>query len=862
VGANTPLGTYPITVTGNGGGIQHNFTVTLIVISPVWQQGFDFRGSSNFVADPPGATGVEFDTTFPTVGDLTTYGWWYGATFQTANRNNTIDPRLAGINYVTNGTPGQFYVDLPAPGTYSLSLAMGDDGWPACAVQCQVQFLDGSTVLATITGGPVNLGYFYDAQGNVWSAAQWPANNVSRPVTLVGTQLTVQVGSNNHTGDNTPVAYVGVTQVSAGPTFALQAPSSVSVGQGQYSTAGVFTILIGGFNSAITLSAAGGPAGTSVTFNPSTIPAPGAGTSIMTIRVPNNAPLGSYPLTVTAKGGGIVQNASVVLTVTVADPPSFTLTAPSAVSTAPGGQVTGTALTAVSDGFNSAVNLSATGGPSGTTVGFNPSTIPAPGSGSSTMTINVPAGAAFGSYPITVTAASGQGNQTATVTLTVSVSGNINLPAGTGWIPLASGASFCDVNPGYTYYNPEVGAVDAEDFLSNCESGEMVTWGGGAADTTNERYFLWTSGHNNYQGNEMYVLNLQGASPSVARVTDPAWTVVNTDVPPDCACKGTTNCGQGLWHDGAGNPVSSPYLESGNGGPLFESTPAPDGSDGQPSCGYGARFNPNAREIYAGMVYNAPVNKLFTWGGAAAADPSGFLFSNWTLDLNQNPAKWARLKDSSYRWLTAAVLDYTSGHPTSGSDLVFDENNTLYSYNPSTDTYTVLSNTLPYIGTNADMDLDPLHHYLVMENGDVYGGYHLRILNIDSCNGASCTTTKLDSTASCAGALGYWVGVTWDSRRNVMAIFPSSTNCTGAGCTGPFNTVYLLNPDPNNAVTITYQGQQQTIPPQQCFAASYGPTPPTSSGPGVYSRFKYYPNEDVYLYIPDPEDVWILRLEQ
>src|SRR5208282_3656222 len=208
-------------------------------------------------------------------------------------------------------------------------------------------------------------------------------------------------------------------------------------------------------------------------------------------------------------------------------------------------------------------------------------------------------------------------------------------------------------------------------------------------------------------------------------------------------------------------------------------TPAPDGSDGQPSCGYGARFNPNAREIYAGMVYNAPVNKLFTWGGAAAADPSGFLFSNWTLDLNQNPAKWARLKDSSYRWLTAAVLDYTSGHPTSGSDLVFDENNTLYSYNPSTDTYTVLSNTLPYIGTNADMDLDPLHHYLVMENGDVYGGYHLRILNIDSCNGASCTTTKLDSTASCAGALGYWVGVTWDSRRNVMAIFPSSTNCTG-----------------------------------------------------------------------------------
>jgi uncharacterized membrane protein len=862
VGANTPLGTYPITVTGNGGGIQHNFTVTLAVISSLWQQGFDFRGSSNFVNDPPGATGVTLDTIFPTVGGLTTYGWSYTATFAALNRNSSIDPRLAGTNQVNNGTPGQFCVDLPAPGTYSLSLAMGDDGWPACSVQCQVQFLDGSTVLATMTGGPINLGYFYDARGNSWSAAQWPANNVSQQVTLVGTQLTVQVGSNNFTGDSTSIAYLGVTQVSTGPTFALQGPNSVNVGQGQYSTADVFTILIGGFNSAINLSAAGGPAGTAVTFNPSTIPAPGAGTSIMKVSVPNNAPLGTYPLTVTAKGGGIIQNVSVALTVTVADPPSFTLTVPNAVSAAPGGQATGTILTAVSDGFNSAVSLSAAGGPSGTTVGFNPGTIPAPGSGSSIMTINVPAGAAFGSYPITVNATSGQGNQTATITLTVSVSGNINLPAGTGWIPLGSGSNFCDVNPGYTYYNPDVGAVDAADFLSNCETGEMITWGGGAADTTNERYFLWTSGHNNYQGNEMYVLNLKGASPSVARVTDPAWTVDNTDVPPDCACKGTNNCGQGLWHDGAGHPVSNPYSESGYSGPTFESTPAPDGSHGQPSCGYGARFTPNAREIYAGMVYNAPVNKLFTWGGAPAADPTGFMFSNWTLDLNQNPAKWTRLKDSSYAWITASAYDYTSGHQTSGSDLVFDENKTLYAYNPSTDAYTVLSNTLPYIGTNADMDLDPLHHYLVMENGDSIGGYHLRILNIDSCNGTSCKTTNLDKTASCAGAIGYWVGVTWDSKRNVMAIFPSSTNCTGAGCTGPFNTVYLLNPDPSNAVTITYQGQQQTIQPQQCFAAGYGPTPPISAGPGVYSRFKYYPNEDIYLYVPNPTNPWILRLEQ
>ncbi len=146
VAANTPLGTYPITVTGNGGGTQHNTTLTLMVISAVWQQGFDFRASAEFVTDPPGDTDVIFSTVYPTTGTLTTYGWSYTANFVTRNRDNTIDPRLAGVNYVNNGAPAAFYVDLPAPGTYNLALAMGDAGYPECSIQCQVQFLDGDDV--------------------------------------------------------------------------------------------------------------------------------------------------------------------------------------------------------------------------------------------------------------------------------------------------------------------------------------------------------------------------------------------------------------------------------------------------------------------------------------------------------------------------------------------------------------------------------------------------------------------------------------------------------------------------------------------------------------------------------------------
>ncbi|MGA8877277.1 MAG: hypothetical protein WB555_17195 [Candidatus Korobacteraceae bacterium] len=863
VSASTPLGTYPITITGNGGGVQQTATLQLTVLSSVWQQGFDFRGTTNFVTDPPGDTPVIQTTSYPTTGDLTTYGWSYTANISALNRSSQVDPRLAGINYITNGIPVPFYVDLPAPGTYNLSLAMGDDAYQQCFNQCLIQFWDGDNLLASVSGGETNQGYFYDAQGNNWSAAQWPTNNVSRQVTLAGTQLTMTIGTILHDGYITPVAYLGVTQVSTGPTFVVQAPSSLNVGQGEYSTADVFTVLVGSFNSPISLSASGAPQGVTVTFNPSTIPAPGAGTSIMTITVPSGTPTGSYPLIVTGQGGGVMQPTTLMLNVTVTDPPALSLnTTPAVSAPGTGGQVMSTLFTTVSNGFNSAVTLSASGVPNGGTVSFNPSTIAAPGSGSSTMTIAVPSGTRYGSYPITVMGSSPQGKQTTMVTLTVSASGQVNLPSGTGWVPLNNDTSFCNESPGYTYYNPQVGEVDAFDFLGSCEGGYLVYWGGGAADTANDRYFLWTSGHNLYQGNEMYELQMQGPTgPTLSRITDPGWSVDNTDVPPDCVCKGTLNCGQGMWHDGAGNLVSNPFSESANSGPLFESIPAPDGSFGQPSCGYGSRFEPNAREIYAGMVYNTPLNKLFAWGGAAAADPTGLMYSNWTLNLNQNPPQWTRLQNNPYGWYTAAVYDYTTGHQTSGYDLVFDENRSLYQYSPANDTYTTLANSLPYIGYNADMELDPLHHYLVMENGDAFGGYHLRILNIDSCNGTSCKTTSLDQTASCAGALGYWAGISWDSRRNVMAIFPSSTNCSGAGCTAPFNTAYLLNPDPNNPVTITYQGQQQTIPPQQCFAASYGPVPTESLGPGVYTRFKYYPNEDVYLYIPTPYSLWILRLE-
>ncbi len=425
VSASTPTGTYPITVTGNGGGVQQNATVTLTVTASGggggWQRGFDFRNTAGYVSDPAGDSPVLSTTAYPTLNNGVTFGWVRTALVQARDRNAHQDPRLAGLNFSTNGTPATFNVDLPAAGTYNVSLAMGDAGYQQCWVQCQIQLLDGSTVLATLTTGSTNLNYFFDAKGNNWSAAAWPSSNLTRQVTLTGTRLTVVVGTNHLTGDYTPIAFLGIAQPSGTPNYVLSAaPAAVTVQQGNQGSSTITSTISGGFNGAISLSAAGMPTGTTVSFSPNPIAAPGSGNSTMTITVGASTPVGTYPITVTGNGGGVQQTATVTLTVTAPQQPNYALSAaPAALTVQQGNQGSSTITSTISGGFNGAITLSAAGMPAGTTVSFAPNPIAAPGSGNSTMTITVGASTAVGTYPITVTGNGGGIQRNATVTLTV-----------------------------------------------------------------------------------------------------------------------------------------------------------------------------------------------------------------------------------------------------------------------------------------------------------------------------------------------------------------------------------------------------------------------------------------------------------
>lgn len=100
--------------------------------------------------------------------------------------------------------------------------------------------------------------------------------------------------------------------------------------------------------------------------------------------------------------------------------PAFAITAsPAAVSVQQGSSGTSTITTTVSGGFDSAIALTASGQPTGVTLGLSTTTIAAPGSGSSTLTMTVASTTVSGTYTITVTGTGGGITQSATVALTV-----------------------------------------------------------------------------------------------------------------------------------------------------------------------------------------------------------------------------------------------------------------------------------------------------------------------------------------------------------------------------------------------------------------------------------------------------------
>jgi len=354
-----------------------------------------------------------------------------------ASINHTFDTSTPLTNNSTNGAPFPPRDGNPATGnltqcfTFTSSPAFSLSASPT-SVTVQQGSNGTSTITAAISGG-FSSAIALSASGMPTGVtASFNPSSIAAPgsgtstLTLTASS-SAAVGAYTITitgtgGGLTETTAVLLTVSSATPSFTLAAsPGSVTVQQGSNGTSTITAAISGGFSSAIALSASGMPSGVTASFNPSSIPAPGSGTSTLTLTASSSAAAGTYTITVTGTGGGLTETTSLSLTISSSAPPSFTLTAnPTAVTVQEGASGTSTITAAVSGGYDNAIALSSSGQPSGVTVSFNPSSIPAPGSGSSTMTLTVSSSAAAGTYTINVIGTGFGGlTETAAVSLTV-----------------------------------------------------------------------------------------------------------------------------------------------------------------------------------------------------------------------------------------------------------------------------------------------------------------------------------------------------------------------------------------------------------------------------------------------------------
>jgi hypothetical protein len=216
-------------------------------------------------------------------------------------------------------------------------------------------------------------------------------------------------------------------------------PSSVSAAHGGRTSSTISTAVTSGAAQTISLSATGVPAGTTASFNPTSVTA--GNSSTLTFAVGAGTTPATYTVTVTGTGTSATQTTTVSLTVTAPPPPAndFSISAnPTSLSLLQGASGTSNVSTTVTSGTAETVNLTVSGTPAGATATVNPTSVTA-GNGS---TLTVGAGtAAPGTYTLTVTGTATSATHATTVTLTVRAPNDFSISANPTSLTLVQGTS-------------------------------------------------------------------------------------------------------------------------------------------------------------------------------------------------------------------------------------------------------------------------------------------------------------------------------------------------------------------------------------------------------------------------------------
>ncbi len=223
------------------------------------------------------------------------------------------------------------------------------------------------------------------------------------------------------------------------PTFQLTANGgTLAVYTGQSSAVSLTAAPENGFVSPIAFIIAGLPTGVTASFSPATLTGTNHSSSLG-IAAAKSTAAGSYPLTVTATGGGVTQ--SLRLTLTVSAQGSCSLIAKPAVISLTAGQSSAIQVvcSSVTGTFSNPLSLSLTGLPAGVSGSFSPASVSA--GVTSTLTLASSLQSKAGSYLLTATASAPGFAQSLPIPLTLSVPSTYTLSANPGALSLQPGSS-------------------------------------------------------------------------------------------------------------------------------------------------------------------------------------------------------------------------------------------------------------------------------------------------------------------------------------------------------------------------------------------------------------------------------------
>jgi subtilase family serine protease len=191
-----------------------------------------------------------------------------------------------------------------------------------------VQGSNGTSTITTAVSGGFSSAVALTASGQPTGVtATFSPTSIAAPGSGTST-LTLAVASTTAAGTytitvtgtgggitHTATVSLTVTAATAGAFTVSVSPTSGYLDQGQSGYAVVTTTVSGGFDSAVSFTATGQPSGVTVSFSPASIGAPGSGTTDMDITVSRSAKTGTYPITITAKGGGVTHTTTLSLQV-------------------------------------------------------------------------------------------------------------------------------------------------------------------------------------------------------------------------------------------------------------------------------------------------------------------------------------------------------------------------------------------------------------------------------------------------------------------------------------------------------------------------------------------------------------------